>query len=382
MNAFISFGQSLIKSFLAVGAFGLLLLLVSCDNGPVDPGDTDDFNRETMLVNWADNIIVPSFTAFQADAEALAAATDAFVQSVSQENLDELRQEWKDAYISWQNVSMFALGKAEAIALRTRINTYPLDKEQVDSNIDGGSWNLELPSNYISQGFPALDYLLYGIGDSDAEILDLYQTGEKASNYRDYLQQVSATIYSLIQDVVIDWNQGYRDSFVQNNGNSATASVDLLINDFLFYYEKHLRAGKVGIPAGVFSSGLLPTHVEAPYKQDFSKELLLQSLDAVQNFFNGVKFGGTETGESLDSYLDYLNSIKDGADLSQLINEQFDAARAKINELPDNFAQQIETDHIPVLQAYDELQKNVVLMKVDMLQALNVNVDYVDADGD
>lgn len=35
-----------------------------------------------------------------------------------------------------------------------------------------------------------------------------------------------------------------------------------------------------------------------------------------------------------------------------------------------------------MLQTYDELQKNVILMKVDMLQALNINVDYVDADGD
>ena len=33
-------------------------------------------------------------------------------------------------------------------------------------------------------------------------------------------------------------------------------------------------------------------------------------------------------------------------------------------------------------KAYDELQKVVVLLKVSMLQAFNVNVDYVDADGD
>jgi hypothetical protein len=31
---------------------------------------------------------------------------------------------------------------------------------------------------------------------------------------------------------------------------------------------------------------------------------------------------------------------------------------------------------------YDVLQKVVILLKVDMLQAFNINVDYVDADGD
>ncbi len=35
-----------------------------------------------------------------------------------------------------------------------------------------------------------------------------------------------------------------------------------------------------------------------------------------------------------------------------------------------------------MLTAYDELQKAVVLLKVDMLQALNIQVDFVDADGD
>jgi len=35
-----------------------------------------------------------------------------------------------------------------------------------------------------------------------------------------------------------------------------------------------------------------------------------------------------------------------------------------------------------MLSTYDGLQKNVVLLKVDMLQALNINVDFVDADGD
>ena len=33
-------------------------------------------------------------------------------------------------------------------------------------------------------------------------------------------------------------------------------------------------------------------------------------------------------------------------------------------------------------EAYDALQLVVVSIKVDMLQAFNVSVDYVDADGD
>ena len=156
----------------------------------------------------------------------------------------------------------------------------------------------------------------------------------------------------------------------------------MMVNDYIFYYEKALRAGKVGIPAGVFSGTPLATHVEAYYSDGFSKELLMEALNAAQNFFNGKHFGSQQTGESLASYLDYLNTMKGGADLTQLINNQFESARDQAENLNSNFVVQIETENSEMLATYDELQKNVVYLKVDMLQALNINVDYVDADGD
>ena len=35
-----------------------------------------------------------------------------------------------------------------------------------------------------------------------------------------------------------------------------------------------------------------------------------------------------------------------------------------------------------MLLTYDAIQSTVILLKVDMLQKLNVSVDYADADGD
>lgn len=122
--------------------------------------------------------------------------------------------------------------------------------------------------------------------------------------------------------------------------------------------------------------------MEAYYRKDLSKQLLLEALDAAQNFFNGKHYNSNETGESLETYLDYLNSIKNGDDLSSLINNQFESAREEIQNLDANLAEQVESENSEMLSAYDELQRNVVYMKVDMLQALNINVDYVDADGD
>ena len=64
------------------------------------------------------------------------------------------------------------------------------------------------------------------------------------------------------------------------------------------------------------------------------------------------------------------------------INNQFNIAENSINELNNNFSEQTSTGLLKLLTTYDNIQKAVVLLKVDMLQILNINVDYVDADGD
>jgi len=74
--------------------------------------------------------------------------------------------------------------------------------------------------------------------------------------------------------------------------------------------------------------------------------------------------------------------MKNGADLTGLINSQFELARDEAEALDPDFAEQVLSNNTLMLSTYDELQKNVVNLKVDMLQALNINVDYVDADGD
>lgn len=187
---------------------------------------------------------------------------------------------------------------------------------------------------------------------------------------------------SLTTIVLNDWTSIYRNEFVNSTANTATSSTNKLTNDFIFYYEKGLRANKIGIPAGVFSATPFSDKVEAFYNKNVSRQLALNGLRAVQKFFNGEGFNSASTGESFKQYLDYLNTIKDGADLSELINDQFEEAELKIQALNDDFAQQVETDNTKMTEAYDELQKAVVLLKVDMIQAMNISVDFVDADGD
>lgn len=367
--------------FLTLILFVFTLISCNSDDGETLTGE-DTFDRAALLDNWADNIIIPSFENFASHTEDLNTSTEAFVQNPSEASLADLRESYEQAYIQYQTVALFGMGRAETINYRMFLNTYPVDEVTIQEKIGSGNHNLALPSSYDEQGFPALDFLLNGLAEEDANIVEFYTTHPNALAYQDYLRAVSSRINNLTQEVLNDWQNSFRDEFVSNTTSSNTGSVDRFTNDYVMYYEKHLRTGKIGIPAGVFTGNPMPENVEARYSDGLSKDLYLKALETVQNFFNGKHFGSDETGPSYKQYLDHLNTVKNSTDLSSLINSQFNAIEEQAANLNDDFVEQIQMDNSVMLQAFDELQKNVVLLKVDMLQALSISVDYVDTDGD
>ena len=361
--------------------FFISFILTNCSDSGDDIDDNKNpisYDRSKMLIHWADKIIIPAHTAFKETLTNLDNSTTTFVASPNQTNLDDLRSKWLLSYKSWQHIEMFDIGKAEEIYFKSKMNVYPIDKSWLDNNIEKGSYDLESPNNYSSQGFPALDYMLYGIALDDVSILNKYT---KNTNYINYLTALVNKMVSGTDTVINDWT-AYRTTFINSFENTASSSVNLLTNDFIYYYEKGLRANKVGIPAGVFSGAPLKINVESYYIQDVSKELLLEAMDASIKFYNGTSYDGLSSGPSLKSYLTHLNSTKDGSSLSDLVTTKLEAAKTQINSLSNNFVTQIESDNSKLLITYDALQSVVVLLKVDMLQAFNINVDYVDADGD
>lgn len=364
----------------------LTIVMVACSGS--DDGDNktkDNFDRQTVLINWADNIIIPVFQDLNTKLETLVTAKNTFVATPDQTNLDAFRTAWLNAYKVWQYAEMFNIGKAEAINYAYQMNIYPTTVADVEANIASGTYDLTHTNNNDAVGFPALDYLLYGVASDDAAILEVYNTNANASGYKTYASDLVDQMKSLTQTVLNDWTSGYRDTFVSKTGNTAESSVNKVVNDYVNYYESGLRSRKIGIPAGIFSGGnLFPEKVEGYYSQEVSKVLALESLKAVQDFFNGKAYSSIASANSLKAYLDYLNIAKGGEDLATLINNQLDLARTKIQDLDVNFSNQIDTDNAKMTLAYDELQKAVVLLKVDMMGALQIGLDagYIDNDGD
>lgn len=376
------------RFYLAVVAVLATTILVqtSCkkteDDDPVSPGD---FDRKALLANMADGYILPHYQEFQGKVNDLDVAVDAFVADRSLANLTALRASWEEALLSWQSVGMLEFGPAESQALRGSINIYPVDTAQILDNITTGSYNLGTAANLDAKGFQALDYLLFGIGADDVETILLYDAGS-SGNLRTYLQDVMDDIKTKVDATVTEWEPSggnYIATFKDNDGTDVGSSIGLFLNAYVMHYEVYFRDGQIGIPAGArsFTQTPLPDKVEAYYHGESSVEFAKAQRQAYHDLYMGRGVDGfNRTG--FDDYLAFLDAQHSSGSLNTAIQTEFGLIEDRFNALSDPYKDEVVNNQQPCLDAFDQMQQLVVLLKVDMMSSLGVLITYVDNDGD
>ena len=362
-----------------------IFIIIACSGDSDDGTDQiPEFDRSTILNNYVSNIIIPRYGDFKVALDGLKIAVDDFTQTPNTGNLQKLHDDWLESYKKWQHIEMFNIGKAEELMYLQKMNAYPADNSRIEANVSSEKTDITSPNDFTSQGFPAIDYLIHGVATDFESVSNVYSNDSKYGNYLKVLVDV---MVKNTNDIIQDWSST-KDSFIQSSGNSNTSSLNMITNDFVYYFEKGLRANKIGIPAGRYSGGdALPTKVEAYYSsknafQDVSKILAMEAITASENFFTGKSLTGA-MGASLKTYLDYIHaSDVNKENLSPMIINNFQEAKQAVNQLDGNFITQINNDQLKMMNAFNKLQAIVVNLKTNMLSLLSIQVDYTDADGD
>lgn len=363
----------------------LLVSFSSCDNGGEPSTSDNNKDRQEILVHWVDNIIKPSYAAFGIKLDEMVTRGNEFSAAPDQDKLNQFRSAWAAAYIEWQKVELFEFGAADQVTLRNFFNIYPANVAQINTYINDAGLSLDVPAAYTVQGFPAIDYLINGIGADDAAIVAAFTSDPDAAKRIAFLNKLTARMKTLITGVIDVWNGSYRDTFISKTGLDIGSSMGSVVNAYVMEYERYVRSGKIGIPAGVFSSGTVqPDKVEAYYKKDLSRILAVTANQAAHDFFLGKNPANGTTGPSFKSYLDGLGAKDNvsGLMLSKVIDDQFGVVNAELNGLSEDFTQQIQSNNVAMTDAFTEMQKIVRLLKVDMTSAMSVTITYTDNDGD
>lgn len=372
--------------YLLVGLI-LTVTFFACTKTSENPVETNtkETDRKALLANLSDNIIVPAYADFKIQFDDMLAKADVFTATPNTANLIAYRASWRAAYINWQKVEMFDFGPGQTYAIRAHFNIYPTNVSIIQANTAAGNANLEVPASYAAQGFPAIDYLINGIGANDTEIIAAYTTATDAAKKLNYLKRITNQMNTVFTQVYTAWKGNFATNFKSKTAIDAGSSTSTLINGYILNFERYIRSGKIGIPAGSMTPGnSFPEKVEAFYTKDLGLTLAKTAQTATYNFFLGKSYQNQTAGYSIKNYLDALG-VKDatsGKLLSELITQQFDLIDVNLNGLQNNLYSEVNNNKPKMVNTYNEMQKLVRLLKVDMTSAMSVTITYTDNDGD
>jgi predicted lipoprotein len=369
------------KIGLLVCAFLITISLADCKKKKSTEEEEElaaSFDKSGMLTNYSDAIIISNFQSAKISLDSLNTAYSAFTQTLTEQNLLEVRQKFITAYVNFQYVALFEFGPSENEIVRANFNTYPTDSVQIKSNITAGVYDLSTVPNLDAKGFPAIDYLLYGKNISDAQVVALFAG---SANRATYVANCLSEMQSKLNNIITNWNGSYRATFQNSKGSEIGSSLGLLVNQ-LSYEIDLLKNGKLGIPLGKKSLGVIyPEKCEAYYTNTISVRLAQACLLNIENVYLGRSKNGND-GLGIDDYLDALKAQHNSGTLNDAIKNQFNVAKAKLALVSEPLSQAIINNPAAADAAYVETVKLLVLLKTDMPSALGIVITYQDGDGD
>ena len=357
-----------------------VVLICSCKKDKDEPGTNEEFNQKAMLINYADNLIIASYQNTSVALGELTSSVGIFAQSPTTQQLEELQQKWQTLYSEWIWASLYNFGPAGEQGIKKRlveeIATFPVDSAAVNTRIR------TLDTSFAdfkrdARGLLAIEYLLFATQESNADLVAKFQNNPKRLYY---LQALISKVERQLNEVLTQWNNGYRESFIDNTGTSVGSSVSMMYNEFVRSYEM-LKNFKLGIPLGkkAGQTGVEPNKVEALYSAN-SLLFMEENIKAVESNW----LGRNKSGDNGIGWKEYIASASGGEDLiasTQSQQAKITEAHAAINSTSSLFNQL--TSHTATLNnLYIEMQKQTRFYKSDMSSLLGISITFTDADGD
>lgn len=350
-----------------------MFFAISCSDDE-DSNSNSNFDRAAMLQSLAENLIIPNFETLQTSVNSLQTAVNDFVTNTNEANLLSARQSWMNAVMDHQHCSAFGFGPAELPlgSYASVLGVFPVSESKIEAAITNPNFNLSSSFDRDLRGFYTVEYLIYGTGQTDAQIVAGFDQDRK-----DYLVLIVNELKTTFDNIVNEWNTTYLQEFVSRNGTAAGSSTSLLYNEFVKDYE-NLKNFKLELPAGLTAGqpGADGSLVEAFYS-GISRELIVEHFENSKNIYLGL----SRDGQELIGFDEYLASVEGGPELVSKTLTAIDEIDMAIADLPQGrLSDEIEAPEVETLR--DLLQDNTANFKSSMSSLLGISITFNSGDGD
>lgn len=356
--------------FTLITFVALIGIFISCNSdGSISQNEFQiSYYRTIQLENTYDNEIAPMHENFSlATAELASKATD-FTNTINNENLTRLKDQWKVMASNWKNCELYDLGLVKNSFIHYTINTWPTNTGFIENNISTIS---TIDETYIasigssSKGISAIEYLLF---DTDEAItLNAFQNSQARI---DYLNACIAELHTNANTVATLWAT-YKDDYITATQSGISGSQNQMINNMVALLEE--------IIISKLNSAINNTDSEEfeAYRSDYSLKLIANNMDAIHRCYTG-DFAETPYRIGFKKYLVDLGY----EGLATDIDEKFNTVTAKINSMNSSLNSGLTSTPEDLTELVNHIEDVLFVVKIDMSQAIGSTITFNDNDGD
>lgn len=362
-----------------------------------------EFDRRAMLANLGENIVLPTYRAFDAEVAGLSSSVGAYCAALGTPDeaprLEDARAAWRATMSQWQVAEMMLFGPAamDANTLRDRIYSWPVvsscavDQEVMLRYADPASYDI---SSKLTnrRGLDALEYLLFAPSLATTCPPQIEPAGWNELADADKL----AARCGLAEDVVADLAQqsaavlaawepaqgNYLSELVEagNAGSSISSAQEAIniVSDALFYIDSEVKDMKLGQPAGIVvnicnvAQEPCFNELESPFAR-YSKDEVLSNLRGFEMVFLGHGPGQDPAAPEALGFDDFL--LAAGADaLASTMVADITQAIGATEAVPATFYDALTTDYASMVVAHTEVKDITDNMKSQFLTVLGLDL--------
>ena len=361
-----------------------------------DAGPGDSFDRAALISHLGGEVILGTYEAFAASADALRAALEGACDS------EEARAAWREAMLLWERAEIMRVGPLamDGGALRDQIYSWDVVSSCAVDRAVADEWSspgaISMGDQLTNRrGLDALEYLLFAptlehscSSQAAPAGWDALPESERREARCSYANLAAVDLVASADSLVARWRGegGYLEELARAGAGSAEFEDQRdalsVLSIGLFYVDASLKDMKLQQPAGLTLNSCntigepCPAELESRWA-DISKENMLANLEGFAMMYRG----DVRPGEAGLGFDDLLEAVGAG-ELAAEMNAALDASIAAMEAVDGPLSAALESDYGDVVAAADAVQRLVDLLKSQFLTVLGFELPDEISDND
>ena len=322
-----------------------------------DRAQGEAFEAGTMLNDFANTVVLTTYTALDNKAGELLAAVKALEASATQANLEKAQQAWKATRKPWEQSEAFLFGPVDTQGLDPALDSWPVDHVNLQSVLDS---NDTLTVDFVSgledtqKGFHTIEFLLFREGNQR-------KASDITARELAYLVSTTENLTASTSQLRLAWapeGDNFSSAVAQAGAGSAvypsqSAAVQEMVNGMITIADE-VANGKISDPYNESDTTLVESQFSFNSISDFQ-----DNLRGIQNVYMG-KF--MNDGQGLNEFVNSKDS-----ELDSRFQAEVQAAIDTIGAIPDPFRDSITANRGAVQAAIDAVSKVQQTLEQDIL---------------